>query len=58
MAHQPIPGSNADTKDLIPGDETQVNIKVLADKRKARKHKRATGGYTCGLTTIDLATGL
>ena len=30
---------------------------MFADSSKARKHKRAMGGYTCVLSAIDLATG-
>ena len=32
MAQQPMPGSNTEIKDLIPGDELQIDIKVLADR--------------------------
>ena len=52
-----MPGSSTDIKDLIPGDEIQIDIKVLADSSKARKHKRAKKGYTCVLSAIHLATG-
>ena len=57
MAQQLMPGSSTKVKDLVPGDEIQVDIKVFADSSKARKHKRAMGGYTCVLSAIDLATG-
>jgi hypothetical protein len=43
MAQQPMPGSSTEIKDMLPGDEIQVDIKVFADSSKARKHKRAMG---------------
>ena len=56
MAQQPMPGSINSDRELIPGDEIELDIKVYADNSKQRKHKRAIGGYTCALTAIDLAT--
>ena len=57
MAQQPMPGSSTEERFLEPGEEVQLDIKVFADNSKARKHKRAIGGYTCALTVVDLATG-
>ena len=56
MAQQPMPGSINSDRELIPGEEIELDIKVYADNSKQRKHKRAIGGYTCALTAIDLAT--
>ena len=40
-----MPGSSNVAKDLVPGDEIQVHIKVRAVGSKARKLKRAVGGW-------------
>ena len=57
MAQQAKPGSTTPHKVFTPGEEFQIDIKVFADNSKAKKHKRAIGGYTCALTAIDLCTG-
>ena len=46
MAQQPKPGLSTNVKDLFPGEEIQIDIKVIADNSKRLKHKRAIGGYT------------
>ena len=56
MAQQPMPGSILSNRELTPGEEIELDIKVYADNSSQRKHKRAIGGYTCALTAIDLAT--
>ena len=39
------------------GSVWQVVIKTLADNSKARKHKRAIGGYTSAINCIDKKIG-
>ena len=56
MAQQAKPGSTTPLKVLTSGEEFQIDIKVFVDNSKAKKHKRAIGGYTC-VTAIDLCTG-
>ena len=53
MTQQPMPGSNTDIKDLIPGDIVQVYIKVIAGSRKPVKIKRVMDGYTCAFTALE-----
>ena len=57
MAQQPKPGLSTNIRDLFPGEEIQIDIKVIADNSKRLKHKRAIGGYTCALTVVDMKTG-
>jgi len=56
MAQRPRPGTTV-PRDIVPGEEIEVDIKIFADCSKARKHKRAFGNYTGAQTAIDLATG-
>ena len=55
MAQRPIPRTSSD-REILPGEEIQVDIKVFADNSKARKHKRAFGNHTGALTAVDLST--
>jgi hypothetical protein len=57
MAQQPMPGSIGPPRAAKIGEEFQVDIKVIADNSKARKHKRAIGKYTSTLTGIDRHSG-
>ena len=57
MAQQPKPELTTNIKDLLPGEEIQIDIKVIADNSKRLKHKRAIGGYTSALTVVDMKTG-
>ena len=55
MAQLSMSGISTDIKDLVPGDEVQVDINLVADKSKARKNLNAMSSYTCALIAIDLA---
>ena len=57
MAQQPMPGSIVPPREANIGEEFQLDIKVIADNSKARKHKRAIGKYTSTLTAIDKNSG-
>ena len=55
MAQRDIPREASDSV-ILPGEESQMDIKVFASTSKALKHKRAFGRYTGVLTAIDLST--
>ena len=55
MAQKAIPRTASD-RDIVPGEEFQLDIKVWANNSKALKHRRAFGKYTGAMTAVDLST--
>ena len=55
MAQKPIPRTASD-RDIVPGEEFQLDIKVWANSSKALKHRRAFGKHIGALTAVDLST--
>ena len=56
IAQRLVPHSDS-TTEYVPVVVLQVDIKVLADTSKARKHLSAFGNHLGALTVVDMATG-